>query len=158
MGKFAEGTAVPVDKTKTEIESTLIRFGATGFVSAWMGTSHAIMFEMHGRRVKFVLPMPDPQDRKFTFLTKNSWRPDASAKVRKDRYDGEVRRLWRSLLLCIKAKLEIVESGIATFEEEFLSHVVLPDGRTVGQWMGPQIATVYETGRMPPLLLGSGGE
>lgn len=57
------------------------------------------------------------------------------------------------MALVIKAKLEAVEAGIAAFEEEFLAHIVLPNGSTVGQFMMPQIAAVYETGRMPPLLL-----
>jgi hypothetical protein len=35
---------------------------------------------------------------------------------------------WRALALAIKA----VESGIATFEEEFLAHIALPNGSTVG--------------------------
>lgn len=156
MKKFAEGTTVPVEKTKSEIEATLIRFGATGFISAWLGTSAALMFEMKGRRVKFVLPFPDPKAREFTYLSKNSWRADCTEKQRQERYDAEVRRRWRSLLLVIKAKLDVVNSGITSFEEEFLSHVVLPDGQTVGSWMGPQLKSVYETGRMPPLLLGSG--
>lgn len=42
----------------------------------------------------------------------------------------EHRRRWRALLLGIKAKLEYVQSGIATFDEEFLAHIVIDD-RTV---------------------------
>jgi len=51
-----------------------------------------------------------------------------------------------------KAKLEAVEAGISVFDEEFLAHIVLPDGRTVGQFMTPQIEEVYAHGRMPTLL------
>jgi len=154
-GKFAEGTTVPVEKTKAEIEATVMRFGAQGFVCGWIGGTAAIVFEMQGRRVKFVLPMPDKNDSKVTIRRQDGWR-GPSEKQKQDRIDAEVRRRWRALLLAIKAKLEVVQSGIASFEEEFLSHVVLPDGKTVGQWMGPQLKSVYETGRMPPLLLGSG--
>jgi hypothetical protein len=59
------------------------------------------------------------------------------------------RARWRALLLVIKAKLESVESGIATFEEEFMAQIVLPDDQTVGQWVLPEVARIYETGRMP---------
>lgn len=62
------------------------------------------------------------------------------------------RQRWRALALVIKAKLEAVEAGITEFEEEFLAHIVLPNGGTVGQFMLPQVATAYETGQMPPLL------
>jgi hypothetical protein len=35
-------------------------------------------------------------------------------------------RRWRALLLMIKAKVEAVESGVVTFEDEWLAHFVLP--------------------------------
>ena len=58
--------------------------------------------------------------------------------------------------LAIKAKLEAVEAGISSFEEEFLAHVVLPDGSTFGAWAKPQLAAVYAGGSMPALLPGAG--
>ena len=51
-----------------------------------------------------------------------------------------------------KAKLEAVESGISTVEREFFYDVVLPDGKTIGEWMAPQLETAYQTGTMPPML------
>ena len=44
----------------------------------------------------------------------------------KGAHEQERRRLWRALLLNIKAKLEAVESGISVFDEEFMAHIVLP--------------------------------
>ena len=58
----------------------------------------------------------------------------------------------RALALTIKAKLEAVECGITIFDEEFLAHIVLPNGRTMGELYVPQIEHVYETKEMPPLL------
>jgi len=55
-------------------------------------------------------------------------------------------------VLAIKAKLECVESGIASFEEEFLAYIVLPNQQTMGQLALPQIAQAYGGGKMPPLL------
>ena len=68
------------------------------------------------------------------------------------------RQRWRALLLCIKAKLEGVESKIESFEEAFLAHVVLPDGSTVGQHAAKSIALAYSGNKMVPLLphLGDG--
>ena len=60
---------------------------------------------------------------------------------------------WRALLLVVKAKLEAVEAEIATFEEEFLPHIVLPNGRTVGEMALPEIERAYQGGRTPALLL-----
>ena len=33
--------------------------------------------------------------------------------------------------------------------------VLLPDGRTVGEWIGPQLGAVYAQGQMPALMPGS---
>lgn len=62
------------------------------------------------------------------------------------------RQRWRALALVIKAKLEAVESGITTFEEEFLAHIVMPDGMTVGNHVRPTIQAWYSGGQMRPLL------
>jgi hypothetical protein len=62
------------------------------------------------------------------------------------------RQRWRALALAIKAKLEAVQSGITTFEEEFMAHVVMPNGQNLGVWIVPQIAEAYEKKKMPPLL------
>ena len=56
------------------------------------------------------------------------------------------------MVLVIKAKLEAVESGITTFENEFLANIVLPDGQIVSDFMLPQIEHCYITGKMPVLL------
>ena len=56
------------------------------------------------------------------------------------------------MALIIKAKLEATETGITSFEEEFLAYMVLPDNSTVGGVLLPQLERTYETGDMPPLL------
>ena len=74
------------------------------------------------------------------------WRPPSSG--------WACRQTWRALALVVKAKLEAVDAGITVFEEEFLAHIVLPDGRTVGQFTLPQVESAYLTGKMPKLLPG----
>ena len=69
-----------------------------------------------------------------------------------DCWEQAVRQRWRALHLVIQAKLEAVETGISTFDEEFLAWITLPDDTTVGQRLLPQVARAYETGDMPPLL------
>lgn len=59
---------------------------------------------------------------------------------------------WRTLLLCLKAKLESVESGIETFEDAFLAQIVMPDGGTVAEHVRPRIAEAYAANTMQPLL------
>jgi hypothetical protein len=57
------------------------------------------------------------------------------------------------LLLVIKAKLESVENHIATFEEEFLANIVMPNDRVVGDLVAPLIERAYESGAMPRSML-----
>lgn len=67
-------------------------------------------------------------------------------------YEQACRQRWRALNLAVKAKLEAVSSGIASFEEEFLAHIVLPNGKTVGNLLVPQLGRAYLENKMPPLL------
>ena len=152
MARYAENTAVASDRSRSEIERTLRRYGASAFAYGWQGHTAQIMFEMAGRRIKFGLPLPDPSSRDFTFTPTGRER---SASAAEDAYEQAVRQRWRALALVIKAKLEAVEAGISTVEDEFLAHVALPAGGTVGEWMRPRLGEVYATGNMPALLPGS---
>ena len=130
---FAQHTKVPVDRTRAEIERTLVRYGATKFAYFNEHGRAIIMFEAVQRRLRFDLPLPDGD----------------SEKERQ-----KCRQKWRALLLAIKSKLESVECGIETFEEAFLAHVLMPDGLTVGQHAKPRIESAYNGGELQPLLPG----
>lgn len=157
MTRYAADTTVSPGKSREEIERTLTRYGADGFMYGLEGSRAALAFRMAERHVKFVLPMPDRDAKEFTHTParRNRRNPDEAMAA----YEKAVRQRWRALALVIKAKLEAVESGITTFEEEFLAHTLLPNGQTVGDFMLPQVESAYETGKMPPLLSGpkSGG-
>ncbi len=149
MTRYAENTNVSVEKSKAEIERTLQRYGADQFVSGWDQTRALIGFTMEGKQVKFVLPMPSRYDDEFMYTETGRARSEAQAFKA---WEQGCRQRWRALSIVIKAKLEAVESGITIFEEEFLAHLVLPNGQTAGENMIPQIAKAYETGEMPKLL------
>lgn len=135
---FASTTKVPVDQTRSEIERTLTRYGADRFAYFSETGRAIILFEAKDRRIKFEVPLPAAKP------TEN----DATRKTR----EQMIRQRWRALLLCIKAKLESVASNIETFEEAFLAHVVMPDGKTVGEHAAPVIAESYLRGSNLPLL------
>lgn len=154
MTIYAKGTTVPVAKSRAEIETMLLRYGATSFASGWDRLGASILFEVRQRHVKFVLPLPLPDDKAFTRDRLNRLRTKEQAARE---WDSACRQRWRALCLVIRAKLEAVESGITSFEHEFLAHIVLPGGGTVGDAAIPAIAHAYETGQMPPML-GTGGQ
>jgi len=149
MSKYAEHTDVPSDRSRAEIERTLTRYGAKSFMYGWDVDKAVIQFDTGERRIRFELHMPDRNDRKVTHTEKGKLR---ARNVQEKEYEQRIKQRWRALALVIKAKLEAVESGISLFEDEFMAHIVLPNGETVGQWMRPQIATAYEQKKMPPLI------
>lgn len=153
MARYAEGTTVSIESSQAEIARLIVRFGARRFVSGFDDDQRLAMvqFEAHNRRVKFLLYMPDPASRDFTHNARGQVRTSTQ---HNNAYQAECRRLWRSLVLVIKSKLESVESGIETFEDAFLANIVLPNGQTVGDYLEPQIEATYKSGQMPPLLPG----
>ncbi|GEL44287.1 hypothetical protein MEX01_48780 [Methylorubrum extorquens] len=128
---YAETTKVPVAQTRAEIEKLLKAAKATRVVTIDDPLEATVMCMLAGRLIKILVPIAG----------------NASDQIRRAR--------WRALLLTIKAKREAVESGIETVEQAFLSHVVLPDGRTMGEWAEPALQLAYDRGQMPadPLRL-----
>ena len=131
MSRYASRTRVPVSKSRSEIETIVMRYKADQFGSAMdIERGRAmIQFRLKTWLVRFILPLPN-------------------------RNEQDQRQRWRALALVIKAKLEAVESGITTIEEEFLAHVVTPEGQTFGEWAVPQLRTMKEQGRLPSSILG----
>jgi hypothetical protein len=152
MTKFAEGTTVSVEKTMMEIQATLRRYQAKKFVYGEEDDRIGVLFEMHNRRVKFVMPLPKKDEARLTRSNQHGWQGEFS----QQKYDQLIRQRYRALLLVIKAKLESVESGVESFEDAFMAQIMLPSGETVGEWMSPQIEQIYKTNQMPPLLTGGG--
>lgn len=135
-GRYAVDTKVPAMQTRGEIEQLLKKYGADSFAFSQDHLARVtIGFRVQGRIVRFAVKMPDEQGRA-----------------------REYRSHWRSLLLCIKAKLESVHAGIETFDEAFMPHVVTPNGQTVGELQLPHIKQMYVDGKMPPLLRLEGGK
>ena len=147
MTRYAADTEVSPEKSRAEIEKILSRYGATHFGYASTPESASIGFQAKGRRVRFSLPLPPRKG--FLVDARGSSRSAAQVEAA---IAKATRQRWRALALTIKAKLEAAECGISTFESEFLAHIVLPNGKTMGEVALPQIEQAYQTGDMPPLL------
>jgi len=138
------------EKSRNEIEKILTRYGATGFAYAWQGDMALIGFNMNNRMVRFRLPMPPKDSREFTHTEgRGSKRSPQDAQKA---WEQAGRQRWRALALAVKAKLEAVESQITSFETEFMAHIVMPNGKTAGEILLPQIEDSYKNGKMPSLL------
>lgn len=158
MTIYAKNTDVSVGRSQGEIKDLLQRYGASKFMQYEEDGMAKIAFEASDRRVMFELPLPSRDQFKtkkvntgYGYVRDREMSPDQQVKA----WEQACRQKWRALGLVIKAKLEAVESGISEFEDEFLSNIVLPNGKMLGKMIKPQLAEVFATKKMPPLL-GSG--
>ncbi len=129
MGKYAERTKVPVARSVEQIQRALKRYGADGFQYAEEGARAGIGFKAAGRLVRMTVDLPDD--------------------------DQGQRQRWRAMLLVVGAKLESIETGIETFEEAFLAHIVVPGeegSTTLGKILIPNLPRLIERGELPKLL------
>ncbi len=147
MPQYAKNTNVSSELSRLEIEKILIKYGADGFAYATQNGQALICFRMHGRQVRFLLPLPKIDEFRFT--------PTGRERTENSKYtewEQACRQRWRALKLVVQAKLEAVDCGISVFEDEFMANIVLPGGGTVGEFMKPQIEQAYLTGRVPEIL------
>lgn len=147
---YAKGTSVSVERTEGEIKAMLRRYGATAMANFEGPRFAVVAFEMKGRRITMRLPLPDREAEAFK-------RTPAKRQLRSEdqkaaAWEQACRERWRALFLCIKAKLESVEANIETFDDAFMAHIQMPDGRTVSDHVQARIALAYESGTMQPLL------
>ena len=110
-----------------------------------------IGFQMGFRHIRFLIALPDKTAPEFT-RTPGGRRERSTAQAHAA-WEQACRQRWRALNLVIKAKLEAVESDISTIEDEFMAWTVLPNGLTVGESFGAEIAQCIEAGEMPQMAL-----
>ncbi len=112
--------------------------GAHGFRCASEHGKAEVAFSSDDRRFRLALALPSalPSGRGSDPLV-----PDATQGSRTTQ--DVARRRWRQLSSLIKAKLEAVDAGIVTFDEEFLAYMVMPGGETVFEASLPGIAAAY---------------
>ncbi|MFP4145886.1 MAG: hypothetical protein ACLFV3_12175 [Phycisphaeraceae bacterium] len=150
MSRYASGTNVSVERSQQEVKELLRRYGASKFGLMEDDDQAAVMFVASGLTVRIVVPLPSIEDEEIALTDAGRERSPSATRTA---YEKEVRRRWRALILAIKAKLEAVESGISTIEQEFMPFVVMPDGRSFADHALPQIRRAVESGQMPMLGL-----
>ncbi len=153
MGKYANNTTVSPEKSQAEIQNTLRKYGADRFGTMEEKTKAHVMFSYSGLSIQISIDLPEKSS--FVRTKAGHSRPkdaiDAS-------YNQAIRQRWRALLLAIKAKLEAIECGISTIEEEFMAFIIMPDGMPLSSHILPKLQTMVKTGKMPKLLSYGGNE
>lgn len=143
---YAHKTEVPTARSREEIERTLKRYGATNFYYGSEMVRTIIGFRIDSRLIRLIVPIPSEQE------ILRSYKRTPTNKQIEACINQEIRRRWRALALIVKAKLEAVESGISTIEQEFLASIMLGDGKTVYDHLEPRLIESYAKGRPVALL------
>lgn len=149
MGKYAQKTTVSTENSCVEIMRIVTRYGATGFGVDFVGGKSIIGFRMQGKFIRLALSMPDANSKEIQYTPAGRYRPESQ---RKSALEQAMKQRWRVLALVVKAKLEAVESGITTIEQEFFGSLLLPNGKTVQEHVGPMVEHAYQTGVISALL------
>lgn len=138
MARYAKNTSVPISRSKAQIEDTLLRYDITEFGMGVSPRGDGIIFKKDGKVYKINVPNPN--------------RDDYSTEIK---YEQARRQRWRILLISIKAKLEEIEAGLISFDDQFLAYMALPNGTTVGDFMRlPENRERLAKTKMPKLLTG----
>jgi hypothetical protein len=140
--RYAEATGVSVEKTQSELKKVLREYRADMITIGESRTGAMVGFKLGEKLMRFNLPMPAAGDDSIKYTASKRWMRSPPEVARA--LDQAGRSRWRALLLAIRAKLEAVAIGITTIEEEFLSHIVLPSGRTVGETVIPEVQAALE--------------
>jgi hypothetical protein len=150
MSRYASRTTVGVERTRAEIERILSRYGATRFAYAAEPERAQVVFELHHRRIRFLVPLP--QRAEFEHIETRYGQRARPAGAVDTAHAAAVRQRWRALALVLKAKLEAVESGIVAFDAEFLAYIMIDGGTTVGDVVVPDLDRALADRKLPPLL------
>lgn len=157
---YAADTKVDVAKTRAEIERMILAEGGKQFTTSNdedRGVSMiAFRLQSHGLLFELTLPKREAFAKK-----KDRWGspvavPDAQAYKA---WEQACRAKWRALYLTIKAKLVSVAAGVETFEDAFLSAIVVNDGNKATRFGALAVKAIHESynraGGLPQLLPGN---
>lgn len=136
---YASGTTVTVRRSREEIEELLLKHEAERIGFVMEARVASVGFTIDGWSVRFKVQLPSDDEAKEK-APRGRYNWQEPPKSNRDAWVARTEReRWRALLLCIKAKLVSVESGVESFEQAFMAHLVLPGGRTVGEEQLPQL-------------------
>lgn len=153
---YAKGTTVEVARSRAEIDSLLVRNGATsvGILNDTEKSLAAVAFVIKGARFRLEIPLPTnadvarlPKPQGWTWKApafRETWCANMLAQLHRER--------WRAVLLLIKSKLEIVRIGLSSVEREFMADLVLPGGQRAEVFMAEAIRRGLEAGDAAPML------
>ena len=145
--RYAEGTTVPVSKSRMDMQGLLDANGCTAFGFEKIEGGDALYFKLGGRSYRIVIRKPTADEQKAHNQKRypNSyWRRDVPTDI-----EAEYRRRWRANLMLLKTKLEFFdEDEPGEMSRELMPWLVLESGQTLEQ--------AINGGGLPLLMAGAG--
>jgi hypothetical protein len=143
-GTYAVTTTVSVSRSQSEIQEVLEKYGAERFGIMNEKNSGFVMFQYNNMKIQITVNYPSKDDFKHT----DQGRLRVASAV-KTQYEQARKQRWRAMLLAITAKLELIEIGSSTIEQEFMAFVKMPDGISFGDKAIPLLQEMTKTGKVP---------
>jgi len=145
--RYAENTNVSLERSQEEIKKILRKYEADKFGIMEERTQAHLMFEFRGLLIQMTVKFPDVSE--FAHTPTGKMRTKSAIETA---LNQGIKQRWRALNLAVKAKLEAVEIGISTIEQEFMAFVMMPDGRNLSDHILPDIRKIASTGNMPKMI------
>ena len=154
MGKkYAEGTSVLIESSRSEINRLLLKWECSKI--AWSDeydvglASLRFLWKKDGQAFAALLQIKIPSDDEIRGWDECFWNNDPSSKrFMQSKFerlrDVRGQQEHRVLLIWLKACFNAVEIGIVKPEEIFLSFLQGTDGKTIGQLLLPHISRLLE--------------
>ena len=126
-------TSVAVERSQADIRSLLVGYIAEGYrIEERREPSGqewgVVEWGYAGQRVRFEVPVEQPNQAAIEQVARRA-RTRKREEIEEDEREGLRRETWRSLAQSIGARMRAVGSGVETFEEAFLAHLLTPSGQ-----------------------------
>lgn len=151
-----EDTSVPVHKSQGDLLSLVMGKGGStvGFLCEPPREGFQAKVKIDGCDYHLRITAtcrPAPEKRK---VGRSSWPSPTTLQWRIEFAQQERRRVWRVLYYYLKNAFECSDAGVVELREILLPHIVMPDGRTIGDHILPRLAEAVQ--QDPSRLLGAG--
>jgi hypothetical protein len=92
MAAYAQGTAVPISRSKAEIEDLLTKRKAKNFAAGSHDGTGIIAFELQGRMIRIAFPMPNRDAAEFRTALRYGKEKELTAELADKLYDAACRQ------------------------------------------------------------------
>lgn len=135
--RYANKTKVPVSQSINAVRSLLQKHGADAVAIIETNKGAACQFVFEDKQYKMVVHYPSEDNDIVKYSPQGKLRTESQIA---SEIESEKRRVWRSLLLFLKAAIEAHYSQVVDLKRSLLSSMVLKSGKTFYQEVEPRLA------------------